>query len=289
MTLNIKKSRTAQWYKNTSLCHTIHNTQGDWRYPFIAFGWLLAKWLVPRRKVNVDGVSFTLSCTNWITHFRWYLFKTKEQEVRRYIDQYVHDGDVFFDIGANVGIFTIYTAKRYNHISVYSFEPEYSNLNLLKDNIVHNNLNDKVAIYSLAVSDFVGLTRLNIQDITPGSAAHTESKDSISMTDEGYPVVWAEGVMACTIDHICEQLRTIPNCIKIDTDGNEEKILRGAKKTLAQPHLRSLVIEMPSEGSKHDFCLSALEAAGFTLTWSNPPKTKNEIWAKKGHGGNHCK
>jgi len=178
----IKKSRLGQGFKNSGCYKIWVRSCGDWRYPFISFGWFLSGLLVPRRKVSVDGVEFSLSCVNWITHFRWYLFESKEREVRNYINNNVKEGDVFFDIGANVCVFSVYCAKRFNNVSVHSFEPEYSNLSLLKENVVFNRLTEKIKIYSVAMSDFVGMSLLNIQDTTPGAAVHTESKTCIQTT-----------------------------------------------------------------------------------------------------------
>ena len=73
--------------RNTLIFRAIEQSVGDWRYPFILFSWWLAKILVPRRKVKINGIEFTLTCTNWITHFRWYLFKTKEPDTINFIDK----------------------------------------------------------------------------------------------------------------------------------------------------------------------------------------------------------
>lgn len=267
---------------NSRLVKLVTQSMGDWRYPFILVSWWLSSILVPRRRVTVGDVSFTLSCTNWITHFRWYLFKTKEPEVRYYIDNYIKDKDVFCDIGTNVGVFSIYAAKRHPNISVYCFEPEYSNLNSLKENIIFNNLMLRTKIHSVAVSNFVGLSMLHLQDISTGAAAHTEGKKPVNTTDEGYPVVWSEGIFSATLDYLCEQLGTIPNTMKIDTDGNEDKVLEGAVKTLLNPNLRSLVIEMPHEDAeKSRYCYKLLESAGLRLDWSDRKKTRNEIWVRQ--------
>lgn len=278
----LKKTTLAQELKKTCVARLVIQSAGDWRYPFMLLSWWFARILVPRRKISFRDFSFTLSCTNWITHFRWYLFKGKEPEVIYYIDEYVKDNDIFFDIGANVGVFSIYAAKRHPGISVFCFEPEYSNLNTLKENIIFNDLMTRTTIYSAAVSNLIGFSMLHLQDITAGSAAHTESKNPINKTDEGYPVVWSEGIVLVTLDYICEQLGIIPNSMKIDTDGNENKILEGASKTLSNTNLRSLVIEIPTEDAKKsDYCYKMLEYAGLSLAWSDRGKTRNEIWVRK--------
>lgn len=281
MLQRIKRTAVGQWVKKSKPYRFLLSSQGDWRYPFVSGSWWLAKILVPRRKVSVDGVSFTLSCTNWITHFRWYRFKSKDQDVRRYIDKYVKEGDTFFDIGANVGVFSIYSGKRYSNISIYCFEPEYANLNTLKENIIYNGLMEKVKIYSVAAGNFNGPSNLHLQDTTAGSAVHTESKESIGLTEEGCPVVWSEGIMSVTLDCICEQLGVIPHVMKIDTDGNEDKVFEGAKGILSNKKLRSLVTEMPQDSKKAQRCRELLAVAGFTLEQSDNEKTRNEIWLKR--------
>ena len=45
-----------------------------------------------------------------------------------WLDEKLQDGDVFFDVGANVGIYSIYAALRNKKTTIYAFEPEYSNL-----------------------------------------------------------------------------------------------------------------------------------------------------------------
>ena len=88
--------------------------------------------------------------------------------------------------------------------------------------------------------------------------------------------------MTTTLDHFCKEHKIYPNCIKIDTDGNELKILKGASKTLKNSALRSLIIEMPLHNEKQSiFCENILKDSGFTPSWSNREKTKNEVWTKK--------
>ena len=73
----------------------------------------------------------------------------------------------------------------------------------------------------------------------------------------------------------------IASCIKMDTDGNELKIIEGAKKTSANPQLHALVIEMPDE-DKIDKCASILSSFGFVPEWVCPELTRNEVWLRQG-------
>jgi len=273
--------RIKKFIRQTKLGDLYVRSCGDWRYPFMSAAWRLADILVPRRTVRVDGISFTLSVVNWVTHFRWYLFKKKESEIRYFIDKYVRDGDVFFDIGANVGVFSIYCAKRYSNVSVYSFEPEYSNLNHLKDNVIRNGLAEKISIHSIAIGDFNGLSFLNMQDVTSGAAAHTESKTPIKQTEEGFPVIFREGISVVTLDHFCRQLGVIPHAMKIDTDGNEVNVLKGALSVLSDKRLRCVALERSPDNKKSHACCEVLESFDFKLVWSEDKKTRNQIWERE--------
>jgi FkbM family methyltransferase len=276
----IFKSKLINILRNTLIVRAIEQSVGDWRYPLIVFSWWIAKILVPRRKVKINGLSFTLSCTNWITHFRWYLFKSKEPETIEFIDNNLMAGDVFFDIGANVGVFTIYASKRHENIMVYSFEPEASNLAILKENIIENSITNKVITYGVGVGDSNGLSMLHLQDMTPGSALHSENKRTIEFSVEGNrPIVWAEGIYSVSLDSFCTETNVVPNVIKIDTDGNEKKILMGAKSLLKNPLLRAILIEMPY--AEFENCSLLLLESGFIKEVHHFKNTRNEIWTRQ--------
>lgn len=269
----------ARWFETTRLFSFYRNSSGDPRYLYLPLFWWLAGLLTRRRTVRLGDVSFSLQCDNHITHFRWFLFRTKEVEVREFIDTHVPDGGLFMDIGANIGVFTLYAGKRHPRLRVASFEPEYSNLHYLKENILANGLSDRVSVFSVAVSDQAGLSRLYIQDTTPGAAVHSESRTPIDTTAEGFAVTWSEGVSITTLDTACAHLGEVPDALKIDTDGNEAKILAGGTATLADRRLKAVAIEMPMDATDEGACRSALEGSGFSLIWSHP-STRNEIWSR---------
>ena len=252
---------------------------GDPRFLYLPLSWWLARVLVPRRRVHLGKVSFTLQCDNQITHFRWFLFERKEPEIRRFIDEYIMADGLLLDIGANIGVFTLYAGKQHRKLQVVAVEPEYSNLHYLKENVLANGLMDRVRIFSVAAGDQDGLSSLHLHDTTPGAAVHSESLDPIDRTAEGYDVVWAEGIATATIDSICATIEDVPTAIKIDTDGNELKVLSGAVNTLSNPRLRAIAIEMPPPAEDVAQCRDIMSNNGFNLVWSHE-STRNEIWAR---------
>ena len=225
------------------------------------------------------GLKFTLQCENRITYSRWEKFNIKEPETLDWIDTWMRDDDIFFDIGANIGVYTIYAALRHPEARVVAFEPEYSNLHLLRDNIIENELQDRVEVYSVALSNHIGLSHLHIQDFDPGSALHTESKDMLSVTRYHQKVIWSEGISSFTLDTFCDQSGLTPNCIKIDVDGTEPEVLQGAMRTLRSPKLRSLIIELPADRAARTSCELLLDSAGLRCKWRHPISANpNSVW-----------
>lgn len=198
-----------------------------------------------------------------------------------WIDQWILDGETLFDIGANIGLYSIYAALRHPNARIMAFEPEYANLHLLKDNILANRLEERIEVYSLAFSSRSGLSYLHIQDTTPGAALHTESRQPLELTKEQRPVVWREGICAFTLDDFCRLAEVSPHHLKLDVDGTEPEILEGAARTLRSEKLRSLFVEIPSDPVSRRTCRRLLEDAGLVRQWHDPQaKSLNEIWAR---------
>jgi len=254
----------------------------DWHGFLLKLRWQAASSIVPRRTVYSRGLQFTLPCDNWKTYYRWQTYNSKEPETFDWIDTWVREGDTFFDIGANIGIYTIYVALRHPGARVVAFEPEYANLHLLRDNVVENSLQGRVEVYSIALSNRSGLSHLHIQDFTPGAALHTESRDTLSITRMRRPVIWREGICVFTMDAFCDETGLQPQCIKIDVDGTEPEVLEGAVRTLSSPGLRSLIIELPRETRARDTCEELLLSAGLQREWRDPfARSSNEVWIRK--------
>jgi len=244
--------------------------------------WRAAGVIAPRRAVSSRGLHFSLQADNWITGSRWSSYNTKEPETLDWIDRQMQDGDILFDVGANIGVYALYAALRHPKARVAAFEPEYANLHLLRDNVIKNRLQDRIEVYAMALSDHTGVSWLHVQDLTPGSALHTEAEERLQVTRMQQPIVYREGISAITLDEFCRQTRLQPHGIKIDVDGTEAEILEGAVETLRCPALRSLIIEMPSDSSSRVRCERVLLAAGFQ---SQGPaiergRPTNQVWLR---------
>ncbi|MBI3317763.1 MAG: FkbM family methyltransferase [Candidatus Omnitrophica bacterium] len=254
----------------------------DWPSLLLRLRWRLARALVPRRRVKTRGLELTLPCDNWMTYYRWKSYNAKEPETLDWIDRGMANGGTLFDIGANIGLYALYAALRHPNARIVAFEPEYSNLHLLRDNILHNSLQDRVEAFSLALSNQTGLSFLHVQDATPGSALHTESQAPLTQTLTHRPVLFREGVGTITLDEFCKKRGLIPQLIKLDVDGTEPAILEGASETLRHKAFQSVLLEL-SEPAVRAQCAGLLEGLGLRCAWRDPEglsPNANEIWVR---------
>ena len=230
----------------------------------------------PITTVRSRGLTFKLVTNTWITKYRARSFNDKEPEMLDWIDENLRDDDVLFDVGANIGIYSVYAALRNIKAMVYAFEPEYSNLHQLKQNIINNNLHEKVVPFAFAISDQTGLSYLHIQDFTSGAALSTENKQTINNTF-GKEVVWKEGIATFSLDCISENIDIQPDLIKIDVDGNENKILNGGGKVFSNKKLRSIIIEMIEYLPNYSSIKKQLIDYGFKL---EKKYDESQIWSR---------
>ena len=265
---------------NSALFELIRRSHGDIWYPVFLLRWGLVALLTPRKDVDVDDVRFSIGCTNWITHFRWYLFENKEPEVRYFFDRNLTTGDTVFDVGANVGVFSLYVAALRRDSTVYAIEPEISNIARLRENILANAFQEWIKPICAGLNDRVGITRLFLSSEEPGAAVHSISDSELEKTHLGYDVVGREVALSVTLDYLAAELGTVPNLIKIDTDGNEKKILLGGQKVLTDRRLRAIVIEMPVDVNEATVCRTILNQSGLKNIDYPFTRTLNEIWVR---------
>ena len=159
-------------------------------------------------------------------------FFTKERETIEWIKTSVNSESVFWDIGANIGQYGIYAACLYG-IETLLFEPEAQNFSTLAYNVKLNELK-QVVPFPIALSDHQGYNTIKLLT-SPGC-----SNISIEKNYSHQQGVWTD-----TVDSLVKQGFTSPTHLKIDVDGVELKILKGAVETL--PGVKSLLVETDKE------------------------------------------
>jgi FkbM family methyltransferase len=191
---------------------------------------------------------------------------SKEPDTIQWIDRF-ELGDVFWDVGANVGVFSLYAACR-RRVTVLAFEPSADNYMVLCKNVEINALEGRVIPYCIALAGTTELGVLNSPSREMGAALHQFGrKGDTSRYWKGGTITCAQGMIGFTIDDFIRQFRPLfPTRLKLDVDGLEWLILQGAEQTLCDPRLQSVMAELPiSDEAERDRAIAWLSDAGFDL------------------------
>lgn len=178
----------------------------------------------------------------WQADTGWVL-GTYEPHVLQSLQKYLKKGDCCMDLGANLGYFTSVMAHLVGERGdVIAFEPLPNNVQVLEENIAREGLTN-VKIEPKAVGGSHGAAALLIQgdtDFTGTASLHQVYDWGGERTTISVPVV--------TLDCYLQDLRKIPSLLKIDVEGAELQVLRGAKTLLSRFH-PILLIEIHGWGS----------------------------------------
>lgn len=167
-----------------------------------------------------------------------------EQDELTFLQKYLRHGDCFVDIGANIGIFTIIAASQVGKTGkVISFEPSTRTYHRLEANIKLNSFNN--VIYNhLGVSDTE--TELNLTISNEGYDAY----NSFSTLKKG-KTQSSEKVKCISWDHYASDNNLMDkiNLMKVDVEGWEAYVLRGAKTAFSSDDAPVLLIEFTEENA----------------------------------------
>lgn len=187
---------------------------------------------------------FKMSLDNSLSVWRADTFWSKEPETIEWIKFFALTNDynckVLVDVGANVGIYTLYWCSLDSSLSAISVEPSQNNLNLLTENIFLNEFTKRVRIINtpLASQNFSGFYEES--DHRPGSSSFKFYPDADLNPERG------SAIRSLTLDSLFnESLGS--KILKIDVDGNDFDILKGAEKSLIAGDILSVLIESSIE------------------------------------------
>jgi FkbM family methyltransferase len=166
-------------------------------------------------------------------------------ELLKMADEMVAAGDVVWDVGANVGLFTFAAAARAGPTgSVYAIEPDTWLVDLLRRSaMLEQEKRGPVNIVPVAISDAVGVGRFHIAN-RARAANYLESCGS-TQTGGARETQW---VITVTLDWMLEQFRS-PDVLKIDVEGAEDRVLRGSSKLLSSFRPR-IICEVSRKNAK---------------------------------------
>lgn len=232
------------------------------------------------------GTQLLFSIPNYLNKTRAETFSVKEPETLLWIDS-IPRGSIFWDIGANVGLYSCYAAKARN-CRVFAFEPSVFNLEALARNINLNGLCDLVTIIPLPLCRQIEIQSLNMTSTEWGGALSTFGRE---FGHDGKPLdkVFAFKTIGVSMDDVATKFSIpLPDYVKMDVDGLEHLILEGGGEVLSRS--KGILIEI-----NDDFLEQAEKSAAFLrqvgfhlvekahseLVHNSPfSRAYNQIWEK---------
>lgn len=147
-------------------------------------------------------------------------------------------GQVLYDIGANVGPYALIAAKRpHGSLRVVAFEPGYATFATLCTNIVVNGVADRVTPLPLMLGSSTGIAVFEYSDLSAGAAEHGAGR----ATD--VDIAYGQPMLRFALEELVELFHLpAPQHVKLDVDGAELEVLRGAESLL--DGVQTLMVEL---------------------------------------------
>ena len=188
----------------------------------------------------------------------------KEPDTVEWIETFLKEGDVLYDIGANVGAYSLLAVKFFQHkVKVYAFEPAFPNFSQLCKNLMLNGCQQSIVPFQIGLSDQTGIGDFNYYSLVPGGAVHTLD-ETVDYLGNDFTPASTQPVLRFRVDDFIEQFGIQPpNHIKIDVDGTEYAILKGMDRTLGEGTVRSMLLEITPGRGQQDQMLEYLSSKGF--------------------------
>lgn len=171
-------------------------------------------------------------------------FDSEEPETLAWIDT-IQGGETLWDIGAATGLLSMYAALK-PEVRIYAFEPKAISFSVLIEHLALNGMGERVFPLCVALSDQTGLTYLSLTAMAAGSGGNSVA--GLPNQFGEFHNVFNQGALAYRIDDFRQAFGlAAPDHVKIDVDGAEGAILRGAPETLSQ--VKSVMIEVEGENA----------------------------------------
>ena len=197
-------------------------------------------------KLLINEKNITFYTPSLVSKRRIETLYTKEPDTINWIKSFDGKNQIFWDIGANIGIFSIYASAIFEDIKVIAFEPSFSNLKILSRNISRNNFSNKIKIIQFPLTDKPNQI-LNFNEFSLEEGA-SQNSFGVNYGHDGKVMEYQNSVniYGTNIDYLIEHnISQIPNYIKLDVDGIEHLILKGGEKTILKSEiLKSIILEI---------------------------------------------
>lgn len=163
-----------------------------------------------------------------------------EYKEMMFLLHYLRKNETFVDIGANIGSFTLLASAEIVAKS-YSIEPVSSTFQQLSKNILLNKISDLCILKNIGLASQKGELFFSNGDDSSMNHVLLNNEESNNSSK----------VIVDTLDSIL--INSIPTLLKIDVEGFELEVLKGASKTLSNPELKAIIIELNRSGSIYGY------------------------------------
>ncbi|MFK5856525.1 MAG: FkbM family methyltransferase [Bacteroidota bacterium] len=168
-----------------------------------------------------------------------------EWGVKKFVYKHISDYDVFLDIGANIGTYSILFVNE--GLSGFAFEPVKSNYNALVTNLKLNNIEDKVVSYPIALGERKRKASFTYDPINTGASHLTENDDFLEVVNNPEFV----DIDIITFDELFSEINVKKEdkiFVKIDVEGMEPNVIKGASKFIKDHPNLLIVLESIHSG-----------------------------------------
>lgn len=180
---------------------------------------------------------------------------TKQPATIEWIDSF-RPNSVFWDVGANIGVYTLYAALR-GDTRVVAFEPAAVNYFLLAANCEVNNLGSRVDCLLVGVGSERAIAQLQVSQFEPAQSFSFSGKQDQQHRGR-------QAALVLSMDQLVEEYGLpCPNYIKIDVPGFTEAALAGGTRMLQRPDVRELHVELREHSKSGQRIVEMLERHGF--------------------------
>ncbi len=181
-----------------------------------------------------------------------------ERDVQEAVDRLVQPGFVCYDLGASIGYLSLLMARKAKH--VYAFEPAPHAASEMKKQIEANGFSN-ITVLPDPVSDTKRQVTFSLTDVAYGSC--------INESETKWPTIT---LTTTTLDEFASK-NGPPDFIKIDVEGQEGPVLRGAETILAQRrariccevHTHEAAVEVQEVLTRHGYSITTLDGTPFTV------------------------
>jgi FkbM family methyltransferase len=213
------------------------------------------EWAINR--LTQHAVPWTINGHEFLVdaRFRGQIGHAPDQEASAFLATHIAPGEVVFNVGANVGVHVLPAARRVGPTGrVVAFEPNPEACQVLRHHVQINGFADRVTVVEAAVGSAPGRAVLHATGSDPRSRLGTPNAALVGRTR---PI----DVLVVTLDDWAETAGLVPDCVIVDVEGFEERVLDGARRLLTgHPGIQVLVEMHPASWTDAGTTRATLDA-----------------------------